>query len=132
MTNKKIAPILLGTGLSIALMICVISITVYGRVYFFDGYDITKFAWVASAGCIVSSIIAYASESKGWIVGLAVTLLIALVVTSSGDSSTRSSSSTGSNSGDYRCNNCGGDGWDSANGCSCVWCGGDGRTSWNP
>lgn len=31
-----------------------------------------------------------------------------------------------------RCNNCGGDGWDSANGSSCVWCGGDGRTSWNP
>ena len=36
------------------------------------------------------------------------------------------------NSGSYRCENCGGDGWDSANDCSCVWCGGDGRTSWNP
>lgn len=37
-----------------------------------------------------------------------------------------------SNSGSQRCNNCGGDGWDSENNCKCVWCGGDGKTSWNP
>lgn len=40
--------------------------------------------------------------------------------------------SSSSSTGVYRCNNCGGDGWDSANNCSCVWCGGDGKTVWNP
>ena len=30
------------------------------------------------------------------------------------------------------CFNCGGDGWDSANNCRCVWCGGDGEAVWNP
>ena len=43
-----------------------------------------------------------------------------------------SSSNVDSNSGSYRCNNCGGDGWDSENNRKCVWCGGDGKTSWNP
>ena len=43
-----------------------------------------------------------------------------------------SGGSAGGTNDKEKCSNCGGDGWDSANGCSCVWCGGDGRTSWNP
>ena len=133
--NKKASQILLGAGVGLAILICVISIALYGKVYFFDGYDITKFAWIVSFGCMVCSLIAFVSESNGWIIGLVVVLVIALVVAcsgSTGSSSSSGSSNNDSNSGSYRCNNCGGDGWDSANGCSCVWCGGDGRTSWNP
>jgi heme A synthase len=43
-----------------------------------------------------------------------------------------SNDSENSDGGKYRCNICGGDGWDSENNCSCVWCGGDGKTHWNP
>ena len=129
--NKKTGLILLGIGIGIALLVCMISISAYGRIYFFDGYDITKFAWIVSFGCIVSGLVSLISDSNAWVVTLVIALIIALCV--SCDFGTSSSNSgSGNSSGSYRCNNCGGDGWDSANGCSCVWCGGDGRTSWNP
>ena len=66
------------------------------------------------------------SKFRGWIIAAVIVALLALIGSCNNDSS----SNTGS--GSYRCNNCGGDGWDSANSSSCVWCGGDGRTSWNP
>lgn len=68
-------------------------------------------------------------KGKWWFIAIAVVLTLSLIG-SCNECST--SSGGGNNSRDYRCNNCGGDGWDSANGCGCVWCGGDGRTSWNP
>lgn len=56
-------------------------------------------------------------------IAIVAAVLLAIWIIFSGPSDT---------SGSYRCNNCGGDGWDSANSSSCVWCGGDGKTSWNP
>lgn len=68
------------------------------------------------------------------VVGIIVVLCIVIWIAGGqvfGSGSTNSGNGT-VGSGTYRCNNCGGDGWDSANNSSCVWCGGDGRTSWNP
>lgn len=67
------------------------------------------------------------------LIGAVVIAVIVAVVLfcMSGDDSSNSGSSS-NNSGSSRCNNCGGDGWDSTNDCRCVWCGGDGLTSWNP
>lgn len=123
--NKKVALILLGVGVGLAILICFISVALYGKVYFFNGFEITKFAWIVSIGCIIFGLAGLISEDKGWMIGIVVALIIVLAVSCSDGSST-------SSSGGYRCNNCGGDGWDSANRCSCVWCGGDGKTSWNP
>lgn len=71
-------------------------------------------------------------ENKGKIWPIVVAILLVLSLIGSCNESSGGSSKSGSKSSEYRCSNCGGDGWDSANGCSCVWCGGDGRTSWNP
>ena len=127
--NKKTGLILFGVGIGIAMLVCMISLAAYGKVYFFDGYDITKFAWVVSFGCCISGLISLISDSKAWVITLVVALIIALCVSCGG---TTSSSNSGGGSKKGNCNNCGGDGWDSRNGCSCVWCGGDGYTSWNP
>jgi len=128
--DKKVAQILLGIGVGLALLICFISVALYGKVYFFDGYEITKIAWIVSAGFTACGLIGLIGKGEAWAIGIIVVLIIVLVASCSG-SGNKSSSSSGSSSG-TRCNNCGGDGWDSANSCSCVWCGGDGRTSWNP
>ena len=70
-------------------------------------------------------------KGKWWVIAIAVVLVMGMIGSCDGGGST-SKGGTGGSSGGYRCNNCGGDGWDSANGCSCVWCGGDERTSKNP
>ena len=54
--------VLLGMGVAIAVLICVISIGAYGRVYFFDGYAITKFAWIAAIGCVVCGLVAFVKD----------------------------------------------------------------------
>ena len=131
--KKKGPLILLGIGAGIALLVCMISLSLYGRIYFFDGYDITKFAWAAAIGCSVIGVVGLfsniLSDSKNWAIAIVVILVIALVASCS-DNIGGSSSGGGSKKGN--CNNCGGDGWDSRNGCSCVWCGGDGYSYWNP
>ena len=79
--------------------------------------------------------------TKNLLIGIAAVIIFLLIIvgiangianSSSGSSSYSSNTGNSSNSSSQRCFNCGGDGWDSANNCSCVWCGGDGRTSWNP
>ena len=135
--NKKTGLILLGVGVGIAMLVCMISLSAYGKIYFFDGYDITKFAWVVSFGCCISGLVSLISDSKAWVVTLVIALVIALCVScggsfSSSNSGSGKSNDSGNSNGSYRCNNCGGDGWDSENNCKCVWCGGDGKTSWNP
>ena len=50
---RNAAMILLAIGVSIAVLICGISIGAYGKVYFFDGYKITKIAWIIAIGCAV-------------------------------------------------------------------------------
>lgn len=140
--DKKVPAYLLVAGISLAMIISGISLLLYGKVYFFDGYDFTKFLWVVSIGCTVCGFLGLFLTGKAWIIGTVVLSLIILFVSCNSNDSGYSGSSYGNSSyrgssgyygsSDYRCNNCGGDGWDSANGCSCVWCGGDGRTSWNP
>lgn len=73
-------------------------------------------------------------RTKGIITIIVMVLVLAFLIASCTASCDQDSYSSKSNykSGGSRCNNCGGDGWDSANGCSCIWCGGDGITSWNP
>ena len=44
-------------GAAIAALISLISFVGYGRVYFFDGFAITKFAWIIAIGCIVCGVI---------------------------------------------------------------------------
>ena len=56
------------------------------------------------------------NKSKVWLI----VILVLLALIGSCDSE------SGNGSGSYQCNNCGGDGWDSVNNSSCVWCGGDG------
>lgn len=63
------------------------------------------------------------------IVIVAVVLVLFFIISSA---VSPNSGSTGGPTGEKKCSNCGGDGWDSANSCTCVWCGGDGITSWNP
>ena len=70
----------------------------------------------------------FVTKTKLIIVGVLV-LFIGLSTSLFGIMSNDSEDSDG---GKYRCNICGGDGWDSENNCSCVWCGGDGKTHWNP
>ncbi len=65
-----------------------------------------------------------------WVVVIAIFLILFSIV--SGDDESPSSGKDNGANGSYICSNCGGDGWDSANDCRCVWCGGDGQTSWNP
>ena len=133
--SNKIGLALVAVGIGLALFICFVSIALYGKIYFFDGYEITKIAWIISVLCIIGGLIGLSIGSTFRVITLVIGLIIALCVSCSiiSDSDSGGSNYNGNNySGSYRCDNCGGDGWDSANGCSCVWCGGDGRTSWNP
>lgn len=57
--TKNTSLILLGIGVGIAILICVISIVEYGKIYFFDGYAITKFAWITAIGCALCGLIAF-------------------------------------------------------------------------
>lgn len=66
------------------------------------------------------------------VLALTVMLFVVLIIGSVNTLLGRSGNYGNSGNSELICNNCGGDGWDSANGGSCVWCGGDGRTSWNP
>ena len=63
---------------------------------------------------------------------LALILVIVLSICMFGCTPNKSDSdgNSGKSNGSYRCNNCGGDGYDG--GSRCEWCGGDGKTSWNP
>lgn len=54
--------ILLGIGVGIAILVCAISLIGYGRIYFFDGYAITKFAWIAAIGCALCGVIAFIKD----------------------------------------------------------------------
>jgi len=59
---RNVSIALLGIGVTIAILICVISVGTYGKVYFFDGYAITKFAWIAAIGCAVCGLIAFIKD----------------------------------------------------------------------
>ena len=124
--NKKIGYGLLATAAFIAFTVVFISVVSYGRVYFFDGYEITAFAWIAVFSCAAGGLVALISDSQAWVAALVVVAIVTFIVADTSGSGSGSGSKRGN------CNNCGGDGWDSANSCSCVWCGGDGYTSWNP
>lgn len=89
---RKNGLILLLIGLGIAALVCYISITQYGKVYFFDGYEITKIAWIASFGCIGSGLIMLMVGGTIWAIVLAVVLMFGLVVTCCDGCSTGSNS----------------------------------------
>ncbi len=136
----KIVSISLTVAIALALLIVGISYVLYERVYFFDGYAITAFAWNIVCLCLIISLISAIPLAiiktneeygiKASIIGIVVLIVVivigGIVIKKAADGELGSSSSG------YNCSNCGGDGWDSANGCRCVWCGGDGITSWNP
>lgn len=44
--TTKIGLGITGVGLALALLICVVSASLYGRIYFFDGYTITAIGWI--------------------------------------------------------------------------------------
>ena len=81
--SKKNSLILLGVGAGIALIICCISLSLYGKIYFFDGYDITKFAWVVAGGCVLLGIIGLLRDHKALIIGIVIILMIILVASCS-------------------------------------------------
>lgn len=54
--------IFLAIGVSIAILICVISIALYGKVYFFDGYEITGIAWVLAIVSVLIGTCAFIKE----------------------------------------------------------------------
>lgn len=57
--DKKGPLILLGIGVGLALLVCVISVSLYGEIYFFNGYNITKIAWIVILGCIITGLIGF-------------------------------------------------------------------------
>lgn len=54
--------IFLAIGVSIAVLICIISIALYGKVYFFDGFQITAIAWVLAIVSVIIGACAFAKE----------------------------------------------------------------------
>lgn len=57
--TRNTSLILLGIGVGIAILVCAISLIGYGRIYFFDGYDITSYAWIAAIGCTLGGLIIF-------------------------------------------------------------------------
>lgn len=47
-STGKAGIISLLAGVGLAMLICLISFSSYGRVFFFDGYTITAIAWIVS------------------------------------------------------------------------------------
>lgn len=65
MNKIKKAGIIFGiTGVILALMIVIVSLTAYHRVYFFDGYAITKVLWVIAALSVVTGLVLIAAGSR--------------------------------------------------------------------
>jgi len=60
--TRNTSLILLGIGVGIAILVCAISLIGYGRIYFFDGYDITSYAWIAAIGCALCGVIAFIKD----------------------------------------------------------------------
>ena len=54
--------IFLAIGAAIAILICVISIALYGKVYFFDGFQITGIAWVLAIVSVLIGTCAFVKE----------------------------------------------------------------------
>ena len=88
--ERKAPLISLCAGAGLAVLICLISLSLYDKIYFFDGYAITKFLWVIAFGCMICGVIGLLTKSDAWAIGLIVVLVIALFSTcdySSGSSS---------------------------------------------
>ncbi len=62
--QKKWPLIVLGVGVGVAILICIISLSLYGKIYFFNGYGITKYAWIISIGCVICGLIGCFKATK--------------------------------------------------------------------
>ena len=120
MEEKKAFGILLGFGIFVAAMICVVSVALYGKVYFFDGYVVTKILWVVAIGSIGCSIVGLMGKSIT-IPAIAAVLILLCVAC---DSNTTKSS------GKNKCPHCDGAGMVNTGFIdfeTCPWCHGSGE-----